>query len=62
MTLADIAERMAAALRTSQDRCIRGYDMKVIQQCSRCAALALYDAHISIVADPRNSPPAKETK
>lgn len=52
MTLSEIAERMAAALRTSQDRCIRDYTMKVVHKCSRCAALEAYDAWISIVQQP----------
>jgi hypothetical protein len=55
MTLTDIAERLAAALRTSQDRCKRDYDMKVVQKCSRCAALELYDAHIAIVQVPKTN-------
>lgn len=52
VSLPVIAERMAAALRTSQDRCIRDYTMKVIHKCSRCAALEAYDAFVSIVQQP----------
>jgi hypothetical protein len=53
--LSAIAARLAAALRSSPDRCIRNYDMKVVSQCSRCTALAEYDAHQAIVQTPENA-------
>lgn len=55
-----IAARLAAALRTSQDRCLRDYDMKVVAQCSRCKALAEWDAFTKIVQLP--GVPVKERK
>lgn len=42
-----LTSALADALRVSQDRCIRNYDMKVVKVCSRCAALAAYDAWVA---------------